>query len=326
MGLSGNATILWAMMKMNSKIWDRLLQGSPLHALGVDRKEGRFDLRNLHVAEARATQTNRTRVGDTTILEGTTEIRGMNWQSIDFSSSQLPTLRFFDCKISDCVFDECTLRDLRVWGTAFTDVSFRSANLRGAVLGGVQDSKRNIFKNVDFSSADLRKTVYVAAEFLGCQFKDSKLDNVDFQSSTFEDCSFEGELREVIFYSKGFKGDNFPRNKMKGVDFSRARLRWTEFRGLDLDDVRFPVDEEHILIKNFPASLERLTKFFQARSDTGSKRLAAVLANKRKWLGPAQNVGLFNKTDLLEIAGKDGLRSFLDMVEIIPPSQDSSAG
>src|SRR5260370_23178393 len=217
--------------QMNSDIWDRLVRGKSLHDLGIAQREGRLDLRNLHVQEPRAARTQRKSVADITTLEGVTEIRGVNWRSLDFSSSQLPGLRLFGCNISDCVFDECRFHDLRAWGTSFSNVSFRSADLHGAVLGGVQDGRRNIFKNVNFTFTDLRKTVYVAAEFSGCKFKNARLDKVDFQSSTFENCSFEGELREVIFYGKGFKEDSFRRNQMNGLDFSHAKLGWTECLG-----------------------------------------------------------------------------------------------
>ncbi|MGP0059295.1 MAG: pentapeptide repeat-containing protein [Beijerinckiaceae bacterium] len=172
----------------------------------------------------------------------------------------------------------------------------------------------NLFNDVDFTSADLRKTVYVAAGFTGCKFTNTKLDKVDFQSSNFTDCAFEGELREVIFCRKGFKGENFPENRMARIDLSRARLRWTEFRGLDLKDVYFPKDDEHIIVENFPEVLEKLLNFFKSMSDNGSKRLAAALKNRRKWLGTNQTVGIFNKADLVEIAGEEGLQSFMRII------------
>jgi uncharacterized protein YjbI with pentapeptide repeats len=168
---------------------------------------------------------------------------------------------------------------------------------------------------VDFTLADLRRTTYIAAHFEECNFKHARLENIDFQSSTFRNCTFEGELREVIFYRKGFGAQEFPENEMSGVDFSRAKLRWTEFRGLDLKDVCFPTDNDHIVLDNFPESLDRLSNFFGERSDANSKRLAAVLAHKRKWVGPGQRRGVFNKMDLLQIAGEEALQYFLKIVD-----------
>ena len=42
---------------------------------------------------------------------------------------------------------------------------------------------------------------------------------------------------------------------MVNVDLSRAKLRWVEFRGLDLDTVRFPDDEDHLILNDYPRSL-----------------------------------------------------------------------
>lgn len=193
---------------MSTEIWDALIHGRPFGDAGVQRVAGRLDLRNLHVAEPYAVKTTRTPLADVTVLGGVTSIERANWKSIDFSSSQLPSVRFLDCKIRDCLFDRCRLSDLRVWRTVFANVSFRSADLRGAMLGGTRenDDRRVSYHDVDFTGADMRGTMYGAAEFVRCKFNHAKLDKVDFQSSAFTDCSFEGELREVMFYRTGFRG------------------------------------------------------------------------------------------------------------------------
>jgi uncharacterized protein YjbI with pentapeptide repeats len=300
-----------------TEAWKRLIRGKPLHGLNLPIKNGRVDLRSLHLPEPYEAQKVRTTVADVVTLGGITTIRGGEWKSIDFSSSQLPSLRLFDCKITDCVFDRCYCRDWRVWGTAFIDTTFKATDLRSAVLGGVIEGRRNSFRNVDFSSADLRQTVYEAAEFIRCIFSNSKLDKVDFETSTFVDCSFEGELREVIFNSRGFGGEAYPANQMTRVDFRHARLRWSEFHGLDLDNVYFPEDDEHIVVQNFPEVIDRALKFFGARSDVGSKQIAAVLQNDKRWLGRHQKVGILNKADLREMAGEEGIRDMLAIIAAV---------
>lgn len=232
------------------------------------------------------------------------------------SSSTLSNLWLKECNVSDCIFDNCDMSEVRLWGTSLSNVSFRSANLRGALLGGVSDSgKRNLFRNVDFSRADLRGTIYSEAEFVGCQFNNTKLDKVDFQSSTFEDCVFEGELREVLFYRRGFRKGNFPENKMTRVDLSRARLRWTEFRGLDLADISPPSDDDHIALHNFPTVVGRLIEHLDAKSDLSSRRLNAVFKNKKKWLGSDDSIGILSKSDIIEAGGQEGLQSVLQIIE-----------
>jgi uncharacterized protein YjbI with pentapeptide repeats len=301
---------------MSTEIWDALVHGRPVGDAGAPKIDGRLDLRNLCIAEPFAVETTRTALADVAVMSGLTEMKGASWQSIDFSDSLLPGLRFLDCQIHDCVFDRCRMHDLRVWSTDFADVSFRSADLRGAVLAGTseKDDKRVTYHDVDFTAADMRGTMYGAVEFVRCKFNHAKLNKVDFQSSTFTDCSFEGELREVLFYRTGFRGERFPSNKMKRVDFRRANLRWSEFRGLDLDEVLFPEDDDHIVIENFPATLDRLLAQFRGRPDLTSRKLVGRFELDKKWLGPRQKVGVLNKQDLVESVGEEGLRVVMQII------------
>jgi pentapeptide repeat protein len=179
----------------------------------------------------------------------------------------------------------------------------------------VQEDRINTFQKVDFTGADLRQTAYVSAGFVSCLFKNTRLNKVNFQGSTFMDCSFEGELREVCFNRKGFGADALPPNEMLRVDFSRAQLRSVEFRGLDLGDVYFPTDPDHILLNEYPQTLDRLLQSLRGRTDMASKKLAAAIGVDRKWAGPRQRRGILNKNDLLEIGGEDGLRVVLGMIE-----------
>jgi uncharacterized protein YjbI with pentapeptide repeats len=301
---------------MSTDIWQKLIHGKPFDAVGIPTIGGRLDLRNLHVPEPHAVERLRMPRMDVTVLGGITSIKGVSWQSIDFSGSRLPGLRFLDCQIRNCVFDRCGLGDLRVWRTNFTNVSFRSADLRDAMLGGTRekDDRRVTFHDVDFSSADMRGTMYGAAEFLRCKFNRAKLVKVDFQSSAFTDCSFEGELRDVLFYRKGFDCERFPPNEMKRVDLRRAKLRGTAFKGLDLDEVLFPEDEDHIVVDDFPHTLDRLLAYFGARSDLGSRMLTAGFKHDKKWLGPRQRVGVLNKHDLIESGGEEGLNTVMKII------------
>jgi uncharacterized protein YjbI with pentapeptide repeats len=208
------------------------------------------------------------------------------------------------------------MSDLRVWSTSFANVSFRSADLCGAVLGGTSDndSRRNTFHDVDFTAADMRGSIYGAAEFVRCKFNHAKLDKVDFQSSAFTDCSFEGELRDVLFYHRGFDCERFPPNEMKRVDLRRAKLRGSEFRGLDLDEVSFPEDEDHIVVEDYPQILDRLLAHFGERPDMGSRGLTARFKHKKQWLGPRQRVGVLNKRDLITSGGEEGFRTVMTII------------
>ncbi len=225
-------------------------------------------------------------------------------------------MRLMSGVVENCRFDDCNLQGVRIWATSFRDVSFKGTNLRSSVLGGVHDGVRNTFAGVDFSGANLSGTIYQAAAFERCTFCNTKLVKIDFQTSTFTDCCFEGELDDVLFYRQAFKGENYPPNEMVNVDFSRARLKHVGFRGLLLDRVRLPKDDEHIVLENFAATLIRLAATLEQQSDPIAKKLVAFIGLKRKWAVPNQAQGYINVTDLADVVGEEGVKRFL---AAIPP-------
>jgi uncharacterized protein YjbI with pentapeptide repeats len=299
----------------NREVWERLVQGKPLGGLGLGMKDGRLDLSGLLAPEPALVKTVRTPLADVSALDGITVLDQIKWESLDFSGSRLNGLRFQNCRISDCVFNECDCRDWRLWETTVLNTTFSSADLRKSALGGVQENRVNTFQKVDFTRADLRQTAYVSARFVGCLFRSTRLNKVNFQGSAFTDCSFEGELREVCFNRRAFGASALPPNEMLRVDFTRANLRSVEFRGLDLSDVCFPMNPDHILLNAYPQSLDRLLQELRDRTEMGSKKLAAYLSVYRKWTGPKQSKGVLNKNDLLEIGGEDGLKVVLEMIK-----------
>jgi uncharacterized protein YjbI with pentapeptide repeats len=303
-------------MNESSKLdaWKRLSQGKGLDGLPLGTRGGRIDLGGLILPDVSAIGRYRTPIADVAETNGGAVLRGCRLKGLDFTGSKLPGIRLFDCEIQDCRFDACQLEGLRVWSSRFSETSFRAASLRKAVLGGVQDGRRNIFSNVDFTEADLRQSIYKAASFEGCVFGNAKLVKIDFQTSTFSDCTFEGELREVIFCRRGFKGDSFPANEMKNVDFSRARLHFVEFRGLSLDHVRLPNDAEHIIVTNYVETLDRMLDALRVQDDPTARTLAGLLGNRRKWAAPDQFQGVLNIEDLREIAGEDGVQRVLSLL------------
>jgi uncharacterized protein YjbI with pentapeptide repeats len=299
----------------NAEVWKRLIQGKPVDGIGLGMKDGRIDLSGLRANDPTITTTFQMPFAEVSELNGITVLRDIKWESLDFSASHLNGLRFHNCNISDCVFDESKCQDWRLWGTTVQNTSFSSTDLRKSALGAVKEERINTFQNVDFTLADLRHTAYVSCKFVDCLFKNTKLTKVNFQGSAFSDCRFEGELREVIFSRKGFGADALLPNKMLRIDFVHAQLRSVEFRGLDLDDVRFPADPDHILLNEYSQALDRLLQGFQNRTDIGSRQLAAALGIARKWAGPGRSRGVLNIKDWLEIGGEDAQRFVLETIE-----------
>ena len=205
--------------------------GRSLDRLDLPVNNGRIDLRGISLPEPLRSARYATSLGVVDKVEGATVIRNSKWHDLDFSGSKLKTLRLFDCELQNCSFDNCDLRDLRLWSTKIVESTFRRANLKESALGGVQNGSRNLFEGVDFTEADLSRTAYTAALFHRCTFSHTKLEKVDFQTTAFSECKFEGPLSHVLFYRRAFNGEAFPPNEMVDVDFRRATLRFVEFRG-----------------------------------------------------------------------------------------------
>jgi uncharacterized protein YjbI with pentapeptide repeats len=291
------------------QIWERLIEGKPLDGFALATKNGRIDLAGLDLPERSIERgVLVTKIGAGTVLHD------VKWRNFDFSGSKLNGLRLFGCELSNCCFDGCQLRDSRLWSTTVTQCSFKGANLKKSVLGGVENGKRNLFLEVDFSDADLRETVYKAAAFERCIFRGTKLVKIDFQTSTFTDCVFEGDLHDVLFYRRGFQGEAFPPNEMINVDFSRAKLHDVSFRGLTLDKVKLPQDAAHIVIKDFPATVDKLIATLKQQGDTTAKKLVDFLNVDRRWIAPDQAQGVINAEDLAETVGLDGLTRLRELL------------
>jgi uncharacterized protein YjbI with pentapeptide repeats len=301
--------------QMKQDIWNELANGKQIDFSGAPQHGGRLDLRGVVVSGPRSERTIQHPAGEYTIVSGLTDLKGGTWKSIDFTGSHLNSLRFNDCALEDCRFDDCTCRDWRMWETSFTNCSFRQADMRDSAFGAVSGERRNVFKDVDFTEADMRGTMYTSAEFSRCVFRNTRLVKVDFQGSVFTDCVFEGELDEVLFYDKGFNAKHLQANELLRTDFSRARFRHVEFRRLNLETVRFPEGDEHIRVDNFPQVIAAILSNLKGKEDLPSRKLAAVIGHKQKWLGTMQRRGVLSKRDILSAGGREGLDMILGLIE-----------
>ncbi len=295
---------------LNLEIWDRLLAHKPLDGLALETKDGRIDIRGLELPEPSVLR--QFQFHGVAIAEVDSGIfHGVKWRNLDFSESKLAGLRLMLGLVENCRLDSCDLQGVRFWVTSFRDVSFKGANLRSSVLGGTHEGVRNTFFEVDFSKANLSGTTYEAAAFERCTFSNAKLTKIDFQSSTFKDCRFEGELNDVLFYRHGFKGKKYPPNEMVNVDFTGAKLRGVGFRNLVLDRVHFPNDDEHIVIRDFPRSMDQVIEVLNQLNDATAKKLIALIQIDREWRPPNQAQGVINLSEMAEVVGAEGVKRFL---------------
>src|ERR1043166_5843806 len=130
--------------------WQRLVNGVPIHNLGLGSKDGRIDLSGISIPEPAVSRSRRSRYGEISIVSGAAKVVGAQWTSVDFTRSRLHSVLFYECSIRDCVFDECYCPNWGLWGTKLSDVTFRSADLRGAALGALHHGARNSFHHIAF--------------------------------------------------------------------------------------------------------------------------------------------------------------------------------
>lgn len=306
----------------SAEVWERLIGGKSLEGLGLSIKDGRIDLSGLFIPDPIVTNQFSTKIADVKVLGNLIKIKKANWNALDFTGSRLNHFLFFDSIINDCIFDKCSCQNWGMWGTTISNTRFHATDLRDSALGGIDKGKRNVFRKVDFTKGDLRRIACTSAEFIDCLFRDTKLNKVNFGGSQFVRCTFEGELREVCFNRYGFRAEKLPPNEMIDVDFSRAQLRTVEFRELDLDKVRFPEDEDHVILTNYPEALDRIIGYFKGKTDVSSRMLVADLGCLRKWVGPRQRQGVLNKKDLVEGLPPGGEEELIKKIlELISESQ-----
>lgn len=298
---------------LTEEIWHRLLRSRRLDDLPLARHEGRVDLRRLKRPRR---VPGRFGFGKTEVPPNAPlKIRGAHWHDLDFSGSVLQELRVFATNAVNCRFDECRLPGLRVWSSSFVDCTFIGANLRECMLGGVDKGRRTAYQRVDFSKADMRSTGYEAAAFEGCAFRTTRLKGTDFQSTTFKDCVFAGEIHDVLFYRHGFKGERFPPNEMINVDFRRAQLLAVAFRGLSMDTALFPEDDDHVVIDDYPAVLERMVGILLKQGDPTARSLVYYLEIDRQWLVPGARRAI-NLQELSEYGGRELVDLFVETLKV----------
>lgn len=322
---------------LKMEAWRRLANYESLKGLALSKKDGRVDLSGLQLPEPEVLERFQTALADVARIKPNDHLYSAKLENLDFTGSRLPSLGFSDCEINNCRFDRCDLKNLRLLATTVCGCSFRGADLRGTALGvatleGPFRGRRNIFSGVDFSEADMRETVYVAAGFDHCHFRNTNLTGVSFGTSTFVDCTFEGELREVRFwdsdlFTRGYPEDAFPVNRMLNVDFSRARLVDVEFRRLTLNQTRLPIDDEHIIVNNFADVLDKILLALAQGRDETSRILMAYFGAYRKW-AVAGARGVLNKQSLA-VVGNDAVERawlLLQRFGSKPSSPPSSPG
>jgi len=286
-----------------------LLAGRKPVEVGFPEFEGRVDLRGLVVSEPAELRRWSTmgmgllaleRVSDTINLSLTGLAR------VDFGEGFLPHLRFPGAGLADCRFDAAHLPDLRTRDATFTRCSFRGTDLAGAVLG--PDTR---FEQCDFGGARMRGVQADSAAFIGCEFAEAELLENDFNRCQFQSCHFAGLIREVSFRAESRHIDEVTRRVrppdpdcVRNCDFSQARLRSVSFEQLNLKDVRFPDDDEHLALADLRCVLLRLHKQLAGDDSRAAHQLSLRVEQQLSALPRSRSHGYLSLADMTESASR----------------------
>lgn len=225
--------------ELSSRVLNGILQGDSLEHLGLDKYEGRVDIRGIQFP--RFLDIPRTVFKDGAFVD--TDCSFANFQGSAWQRWRFDNVLFVSAKMDEVRFSECE----------FAAVSFAKASLHYAVMNATLGTGHGFFRNTSFMNSDLRSTIYTNTVFESSAFIDCKLKKVDFQGARFKDCKFKGLLESVQFHGvpiETFGAPAFP-NKMHGVDFSEAILSDCVFvDGVDLSGCLMPKDGAHLVIRN----------------------------------------------------------------------------
>lgn len=285
-----------------TKVIARLVSGRRLDKLGLDRYEGRWDLRFLSAPFPRRLGRFEAAGSFVEQLGDLITFKRVKLEHLDLSGAQLVSMRFLDTKIVDCRFEGANCQDWRLWGCEVSDSGFAGANLRDAAVGTWQEGRRNTWRGVDFKRADFRVGVSWEAVYEDCDFAGANLDKVRFEQCTLIRCRFAGDLREVFFDGRELSDRPAP-PQMQDVDFSEAILSEVEFRGFDLGNIVLPDDPDVRLQPHARCVARRGLEMLRGDEHREARMLRGMLENRLRGPGSEEDARVFNRRDYLAIGG-----------------------
>jgi uncharacterized protein YjbI with pentapeptide repeats len=286
-----------------------LVAGRQPAEVGFDAIDGRVDLRGLVVPEPAELRRWATMGMGLVALERVSDsinlsITGLT--RVDFSHGFIPHLHFRGAGLVDCRFDAARLPDLRTRDSIFKGCSFEGADLSGAALGpGTR------FESCDFRSARLRAVQGDGAAFSGCDFAEAELLEDDFNRCQFLGCHFAGLVQEVCFRAESWHVDEVTRrlkppdpDGITNCDFTQARLRSVSFEHLNLKNVRFPDDDEHLALADLRCVLLRLQRQVVGDDSRAARQLSLRIEQQLGALPRSRSHGYLSLADMTESASR----------------------
>lgn len=189
------------------------------------------------------------------------QIKEIKIKNIDFSHSLFSNAWIENSIFENVNFENVDFTEMSEHGNQFHKIRFSNCKFNKAGIG----YKGSQYIHCIIEKSNFTKTVFIRGEFFNTQFIDCKLKGVDFNASSFENCSFTGKLEDVWFrggYAYPSDDANFgkaKKNQMRNVSFSGAILKGVNFSNeCDLSTVQLPTASNYILFNNWKKRLEHL--------------------------------------------------------------------
>ena len=173
-------------------------------------------------------------------------------------------------------------------------------------LGGADELRVG---SEDFGGAHLRGLRADSAAFNGCDFSEAELLQDDFNRCQFQRCRFAGLITEVCFRAESWHADEVTRRVsppdpdcVTDCDFTQARLRSVSFEHLNLREVRFPDDDEHLALPDLRCVLLQLRQQLAHDDSRVARQLSIRVDQQLSALPRSRSHGYLSLPDLTESA------------------------
>jgi len=285
----------------------------------LSQHEGRWDLRGITLPSW--TEQSQLSVGGHLVSLGTGKMRfsKVMLNDVDLSYSNIDDSFWDKCHWENVIADSIQAKDFGAWLSTFQNVSFCKSDLTHASMGGAWGLSYNTFSAVNFSYSKLRHSVHQYEVYRNCDFSYADLKGVDFAGARFSDCKFAGVMDEVIFrlhsltaplplfpWQKKIDVRQFA-NPMDNIDFSEAIFKYISLEGVDITNCQLPNDDSILVIRNQHAVFLKVREVI-ANEWTGEAQ--------RIFLGILQDIYLTDRTSKqpIEIINKDYYREYVPEV------------
>ena len=304
-------------LQLALEVLSRLTRGDELAGLGLDEHDGRVDLRYLQSPTPKVLRRFGVDGWNIEELGNCAEFKDCQLMDLDLSGACLTSLRFHNTRVTNCRFESADCRDWRLWNTSLRRCSLSHANMRETALGTWKEGRRNVWHDIDFVGADLRRSHALGAVFEVCDFSNAKFDATELQLCTLVDCVFAGEIEEVVFDYRPLKASALA-EPMRNVDFTHARFNYVEFLGGDLSGIALPDDPDLRLVRHFPCTARAIAQLLANDDRAEAKSLVEYLEHTGFEQLPPKSDYVFNRRVVTSFGGPECRRLF---DEVLPRAE-----